>query len=310
MSGLTDRVDLFRGVVLGVATGNALGLRAEGLTARQLADRFPGGVRDIPPEERTLPWDDDLAQTVLLAEAILEKERLDVEDLAGRLLRWRRENGRGIGFLTANVIREIEGGTPASDAAFVVWHRYGRNAAGNGAIMRCAPIAMRWWSDPMIRLTEAIASATVTHWDPRCVWSTVAMVEILSALVIGNANLPALRTWLDDQGAPAEVAEAIEAGNTRTLEDFELDEEASMGYTMKALEVAVWSLSQDRDFEEVLIDVINAGGDTDTNGAVVGAVMGARTGSSGIPESWLENIPRADHLIRLADRLFDASTTS
>jgi hypothetical protein len=80
-----------------------------------------------------------------------------------------------------------------------------------------------------------------------------------------------------------------------------------MGYTLKAMQVGLWALRQKLSFKEVLVEVVEAGGDTDTNGAVAGAVMGARVGLSGIPPRWRDNIRDPDYLIELADRLFDAS---
>ncbi|MGH7406717.1 MAG: ADP-ribosylglycohydrolase family protein, partial [Candidatus Methylomirabilales bacterium] len=76
---------------------------------------------------------------------------------------------------------------------------------------------------------------------------------------------------------------------------------------LKAMQVGLWVLQQGHDFETVLVEVVNTGGDTDTNGAVAGAVMGARVGLQGIPPRWQENIRDKDTLVDLADRLFDAS---
>ncbi|HEY6572651.1 MAG TPA: ADP-ribosylglycohydrolase family protein, partial [Candidatus Eisenbacteria bacterium] len=129
----------YRGAMLGLAAGNVLGLPVESHSRALIARRHPEGLREIPREERRLPWDDDLAQAVVLAESILENDRLDPEDLSVRLLAWRRANGRGIGHHTRRVLDAIEEGASVNDAARVVWEESGRNAAGNGAVMRCAP---------------------------------------------------------------------------------------------------------------------------------------------------------------------------
>jgi ADP-ribosyl-[dinitrogen reductase] hydrolase len=67
-------------------------------------------------------------------------------------------------------------------------------------------------------------------------------------------------------------------------------------------------LEHSADFEESLVLVIQAGGDTDTNGAVAGAILGALHGASAIPDRWTARIARADHLVLLADRLLDRAT--
>jgi ADP-ribosyl-[dinitrogen reductase] hydrolase len=118
--------DRYRGTMLGLAVGNALGIPVEGRPRAFVRDRYPDGVREIPREERGLSWDDDVAQGVLLAEAILERGAVDPDDLGRRLVRWAEENGRGIGIQTRAVIELLEAGRAATEAARVVW---GRRAA-------------------------------------------------------------------------------------------------------------------------------------------------------------------------------------
>ncbi len=294
--------------MLGVAAGSALGLGVEGWSRSAIKDRFPNGITQIHEGERDSLWDDDVAQTVLLAEALLAGDRLDAEDLAGRLRRWAKENGRGMGFLTTQVLRELERGVPATEAARLVWEAEGRSSAGNGAIMRCAPVALRWLNDPRRLIEEAIVSAQVTHFDPRCVWSTVAMdVALVACLLDLDINLVALASAVSAAGAPTEVAQAIRSVEGATLEDFELDDPRTMGYTLKTMQVGLWCLGQSADFEATVVKVVNAGGDTDTNGAVAGAVMGARVGSGGIPDRWLKDLHTPERLTELADELLKVS---
>lgn len=304
-AGLRER---YRGALLGVAAGNALGLPAEGLTREALRRRFPGGLRDVRPEERDRPWDDDVAQTVALAEALLAWDELDLEDLAARLVRWARENGRGMGYLTARVLAQLASGTPAEQAARVVWERGGRRQAGNGAVMRCAPVALRWRRSARHLVEEARKSALVTHADPRCEWSAVVTVAAVAAALEGSPlHLGRLAGALLDAGAPDTVGDAVRSVPGGRVEDLALDDPAAMGYTLKAMQVALWCLEREPDFEAALVEVVNAGGDTDTNGAVAGAVMGGRAGAGGITRHWLESVPGADRLVALADELLAAS---
>lgn len=108
--------DRYRGVLLGIAVGNALGIRTEGWSAAEIR-RLLGRITEISPVERTAPWDDDVAQAVILAEAILEHGRLDIHDLGRRFLEWFGDTPRGIGLLTSQVMRELAKRTPASDVA-------------------------------------------------------------------------------------------------------------------------------------------------------------------------------------------------
>jgi ADP-ribosyl-[dinitrogen reductase] hydrolase len=318
-AGGTDQPTLrsrYRGTLLGVAAGNALGLQVEGESRNSIRRRHPDGVREVDPRERDRPWDDDLAQTVLLAEALLEMEDLDLDYLGMQLARWRAENGRGIGVLTAEVLDEIERGAPARDAARIVWERSGWSTAGNGALMRCAPVALRWRASGAALVRAARASAQVTHYDARCVWSTVVFdVALAIALSTGTAPDPSdLADALEgaeqegEAGAAVEqVVEATRAVTSAGLDDLDLDDPMDMGYTLKALQVGLWALRAPGDLESLVAEVVEAGGDTDTNAAVAGAALGARVGEQAIPGRWLGAVARTDELVRVADRLLDAA---
>ncbi|CAN5676345.1 ADP-ribosylglycohydrolase family protein [soil metagenome] len=310
--------DRYRGVLLGVAVGNALGIPAEGESQHAIRRHWPQRLTEIDHEELDRPWDDDLAQTVLLAEALLRTEDLNLDFLAQELVRWKQENGRGMGLLTRDVIAELESGEPALEAARIVWDRSGWSTAGNGAVMRCAPVALRWRRSGTHLVRSARTSAAVTHHDARCEWSTVAADVALASLLSGaSPDLARLASALEQLAggdtetvAIEQVAEAVRSVEGSSLDGLELDDPMDMGYTLKAMSVALWCSFQAADLEAVVVDVVNGGGDTDTNGAVAGAVMGARVGAEGIPQRWLGNIPRADELTAIADRLFEASQAS
>ncbi len=300
--------DQYSGVMVGLAVGNALGVPGEGKSRESFRREFPDGLREIEAAERQRRWDDDTAQSVILAEGLLDDPNLDRVDFASRLVRWANENGRGIGNLTRRVLSKLESGTPVEDAAREVWEEDGLEPAGNGAVMRCAPVALRWRRSGHSLVEVTRESALVTHYDPRCVWSSVAFNGALAlSLGGGSPDLEELARLLDGAGAPAAVGEAVRRVRGCALGDLGLDDRDTMGYTLKAMQVGLWALQQLPDFETVLVEVVDAGGDTDTNGAVAGAVMGARVGLSGVPPRWRNNIRDPDYLIELADRLFDAS---
>jgi ADP-ribosylglycohydrolase len=322
--------------MVGLSVGNLMGIRQEGKPRRLLRRWYPEGVREIEAS-RGYPDDDDLAQAIILAEASLAAEALDVEDLARLFWVWGEENGLGMGSLTREVLTCFGGaspqrmarnwvffggakthgarpvprpsaGRPTLDAARQVWVESGKKAAGNGAVMRCAPVAIRWMYDETELVRNTVASAVATHYDPRCVWSSIVVnlsiatllkgVEVDSSDLIprGRSAMEAIGTALapfgsteDTVDAPSDVQEAIRSVPGPDLGAIRLDGHY-MGYTLKAMQVALWCAREATDFEEALVTVVSAGGDTDTNGAVAGAVLGARFGNGAIPSRWRERV--------------------
>lgn len=318
--------DRCRGCLVGLAAGNMLGVPVEGWPQAAIRGRYPDGVRDIEvrPEQ---PDDDDLAQAIILAAASLEADALDAEDLGRRFWEWAEENGLGIGILTAEVLTRYGGahpriargtgvtarqpaGCPALEAARATWEESDRRAAGNGAVMRCPPLAIRWRNDDTALVRDTVVSAAATHFDPRCIWSSVlvnlAIASLLRGAAVDTADLAgraaaAARTLgealapFGTGGAgfqlPPEVIDALHAPLPAAPDGIELDG-AGMGYTLKAMQVALWSARTESGFREALTAVVNAGGDTDTNGAVAGAVLGARFGCRAIPPRWRGAVAR------------------
>lgn len=303
----------YRGVLVGVAAGNALGLPVEGESHSSLRRHHPDGVREVDPRERDRPWDDDLAQTVAVAEAVLRMEKLSPDYLALQLVRWQEDNGRGIGVLTGAVLAEVRAGRSAEEASRMVWERSGWSTAGNGAVMRCAPVALRWRTSGASLVEAAIASAVATHYDERCRWSTVVFdVALAIALSGADVDLDRLAEAVDpsvgeDPAAVELVVEAVREVTGASLDDLELDDPMDMGYTLKAMQVGLWALRQPDPGEGLLVEVVGAGGDTDTNGAIAGAAIGARAGLDAIPTRWVANVAGAPDLVALGDRLLEAS---
>jgi ADP-ribosyl-[dinitrogen reductase] hydrolase len=301
-------LDRYRGTLLGLAVGNTLGLPVESWPSREIRRRYPRGIREIDPLEEKLPWDDDLAQAVILAEAILEHDTLRHDDLAARLTEWFESNGRGMGSQTRAVLNALREGMLPSEAARMVWERDGGQPAGNGAVMRCAPVAMRWPRNRKKLLEETENSARITHHDPRCSWSAFAInLAVAEALHGRTASIDSIADTMEGAGVGPHTLLAVRAVADHPLERLRLDGSA-IGFTLKAMQAGLWCLEHPEDFEESLVTVIHAGGDTDTNGAVAGAILGALHGASAIPERWTARIPNAGQLVSLADRLLERAT--
>ena len=338
--------DRARGVMVGLAVGNLFGIVHEGWSRQSIAHRYPDGIREITAKPG-YPDDDDIAQAIALAEAAAEGP-LDLDDVGRRFWDWAEINGAGMGGLTGRVLSLYGGshpqrlmrnrrtgrarepiGTSIEEASRTAWEnsRY-RGDAGNGAVMRCAPIAIRWHQDPLALARNSYLSAVPTHWDRRCGWSCVVLnVAIASALrgewVPANellqaslegvrSSLPELERYGVENRVPRRVRDTVTAARKDEMDELYLDG-PSMGYTLRTLRAAVVSHWSAPSFERGLREVIEAGGDTDTNGAAAGAVLGARFGVEGIPSRWREQLAelRAGRtpMAVYADRLLAAAAT-
>ena len=295
--------DRVRGVLLGLAVGNLLGLPVEGLSEGTIARRYPGGITEIDPGERTLPMDDDLAQAVELGEALLSGEEY-LEDFARRLVRWRSENGRGIGHTTSAVIDMLERGQAAPEAGRIIYEQRDR-IAPNGGVMRCAPVALARRGNPQQLVRDSASTCAVTHYAPECQWSCIIINAAIALLMDGRVPRPAkLSRAIRADEAPAEVVEWVEEVN-ESIGSLRWNHR-HIGHTLLCMQSGLWAAITSLGFEEALVQVIGAGGDTDTNGAVAGAVLGARYGASSIPQRWLDCIPQLRRLEDLADKLIAA----
>ncbi len=283
-----------RGALLGLAAGNALGVPTEFLgSAESIAARFPGGVRDILPGAAE-PWDDDLALSIGLAEELLEPE-VNLERLATRWIDWMRGGGRGIGIWTRIALQHIatHGSPPASTG--------GR--AGNGTVSRCIPVALATLNSPRNLVSGSYHTAALTHPDDRCTWGAVAVNVAAHCLLCGITDfLPEVLDALTQNGAPAELIQAVRRVPLEKREQLPVSG-ADAGYVVHCVEIALWFAYHEPNLERGLVWLANAGGDTDTNAAVAGALMGIRDGEAAIPSRWLERLHQADRLRELAHRL-------
>ena len=318
-----------QGMMVGIAVGNLLGLPFEGWsTAQRLREQYPDGVLEIEVRPGA-PDDDDLAQAIILAEASAESDALDPEDLMRRFWAWGELNGAGMGSLTHEVLSRYGGdsprrelrnqarwgeepsgdpprepsGVPALEASRSAWEASGRESAGNGSVMRCGPVALRWLNDDRALARNSAVSAATTHWDPRCIWSTLLADFAIAACLRGEpveadplleratAAVRAAANELSEFELPDEppqaVLDAVEtalAPNAQ-IPDLELDS-SGIGYAPKTLAATLWAAHHPKSVEEGLSAIVNAGGDTDTNAAPAGAALGARFGLNAIPPCW------------------------
>ncbi len=298
MSGLRDR---FRGCLLGLAAGDALGAPADFLSAEQVIERYGvitemlgGGCHELEPGETT----DATEMTLCLADSLAEIGDYDPEDVMERYRAWFAGTPRDVSLTVRTVMLSYRAGTPWDLASRRAFEILGQPVAGNGSLMRCAPVALRYAHDDERRCTVSQAESTLTHFDRLAGWACVAFNDLLVAAMNDRLReeVPLLAERLSDEDSRVSTAlfDALLA---------EPEEIECSAFVLDSLKAALWAVSQSASFEEALCLIVNKGGDADTSGAITGALAGAVFGEAGIPARWRAALRGADHVVAAADRL-------
>jgi ADP-ribosylglycohydrolase len=309
MSTLTT-LDRYRGCLLGLACGDAVGTTVEFSppgTFQPVTEMAGGGPCGLAPGQ----WTDDTSLALCLAESLLECGGFDPVDQLRRYVRWWKEghwSSTGscfdIGRATRWALSRFqESGEPfcgSTDA----------RSAGNGSIMRLAPVPMRFAATPAEAIHLAGESSRTTHGARTCIDAS----RFLAALIVGalsgidkqdllHGPRPAGGWIWQDQPLCPEVAE-IAAGSFRSRSPPEI---AGTGYVVKSLEAALWAVDQSHNFQAGCLMAVNLGDDADTTAAVYGQIAGAIYGASGIPAKWLDKLAMRPEITELADLLHAAA---
>lgn len=295
--------DRTHGSLLGLACGDALGRPVEFNSASKISaehgrlDEMVGyGMWNQPAGTIT----DDTEQALCIARSLVEQQDFDPADIADRFVAWYDSEPFDIGHMTMKAMSRLKHGDAWDEAGQHVWEqsREGQNA-GNGSVMRCPPLAIPYASD-WDRLVEVSRqSSQITHADPRCAYGCAILNLTIAGLLV-DVDTP-LQDALDYVGidAPDELVTALEplarGDSPGTLE--------TSGYVVHSLQTALHDGLVSDSAEEAIVTAVNRGGDTDTIGAIAGAVAGARFGVSQLPDQWLNAIDETDELERLATQL-------
>ena len=298
-----DARDRFRGTLLGLAVGDALGAPAEFLTVGQIAERWGvltemvgGGCYQVEPGETTDPTE----MALCLAESIVACGHFDPEDIMQRYIVWFQSQPNDVGLTVRTVMLAIMSGTPWDLASRRAFEILGNSRASNGSIMRCAPIALHHPHDAEQRHDMALRESTLTHFDRLAGWSCVAFGDLLAAALRGELReqVAAIAADLDEEDSrvSAGLREAVEA---------EPAEIQSSAFVLDTLKTGLWSVLNTDSFEDALVLTVNMGNDADTNGAVTGALAGALYGAAAIPDRWITPLLVRERLIEAANLLAD-----
>ena len=169
--------------------------------------------------------------------------------------------------------------------------------------MRCAPVALRYHEDLDRLIRVSTQQAAITHADERCIWGAAVVNVAVRELLHGNIYfIDEVLHRLRDR-IPRALADAIHRVPRESQDNLPITVKDEGGYVVHCVEIAFWFATHDRTLEDALVYLAQAGGDTDTNAAVAGALLGARYGETALPPRWMDQLVGAQGIARLAERL-------
>lgn len=267
-----------QGALLGLFTGDALGVQVEFQRASAIADAYPEGMREMRDDAPLNPFGtiagqitDDGEMALALTHRLIKDARFDARSVRSAYIEWHRSGPFDCGMTIGSALR----GTLVPDSQ------------SNGSLMRVTPLALAGWGlEPGALAEMARADAGITHSDPVPADAGAAFSIALAHLVrtgeSGEAACNAALEWARTAGAEPAVIEDLE----RTSEGWTEPFTRNAGWVRIAFRNAFHHLLCTPSFEEALVETIGRGGDTDTNAAIAGALLGARDGRDAIPLRW------------------------
>ena len=307
-----DKVDKISGIIFGEAIGDALGLGAEGMSKAEMMQHYPDGLiyydQIIQDHHRSRwqkgMWTDDTAMMLCIAKAIIQDKNIVYQSIAKEFKNWFDNKPFGIGNHTRKILNFPRYLSYPEEASKMVWEmsRYSNpnreyNAA-NGGIMR-TPIIGIWHKDIELHAEKV---CKLSHYDPRCVGSCVIVSVIINRLLNDNPisidEIVGIGRKYDDR-----IEKYVRLAQSEDILTLELDDKANMRYTLKTMAAGIWVLLHSDNFSNGLQDIVNAGGDTDTNAAVACSILGAKYGYGNIPKQYIDGLCRKDYLMEIAQQL-------
>ncbi|MDZ4360104.1 MAG: ADP-ribosylglycohydrolase family protein [Variovorax sp.] len=288
----------YQGCLLGLACGDAVGTTVE-FSPRgsfvPVTGMHGGGPFELEPGE----WTDDTSMALCLAASLIHRKGFDATDQMNRYCNWRNvgymsSNGRCFdigGTVSAALNRYLGAGDPfAGDPS--------PRTAGNGALMRLAPVPMFYAPSADATWRQAGESTRTTHGAQEAIECSQLFALQLRAALQGESKAAILAT------APlAPLGEKVAALARGDYASKPIERIRGSGYCVESLEAALWCFAHTESFEGAVLAAVNLGDDADTTAAICGQIAGAFYGVDGIPASWLRQLVMRDEITQMANDL-------
>ena len=302
-----ETLDRFRGCLLGLAIGDAVGttleFKAPG-SFKPLTDMIGGGPFRLKPGQ----WTDDTSMALCLAASLTECRGFDARDQMRRYVKWWRE-----GYMSSTGFFSDIGGTTAE--ALRIFERTGNpfagstdpGKAGNGSLMRLAPVPMFYFKSPGEAMERAGESSQTTHGAQ----TAVDACRYFSGLLVGALGGVDKETLLSPRYCPVKgywdkhpLHPEILAVAEGSFKEKDPPQIRGTGYVVESLEAALWAFDRASSFRKAILMAVNLGDDADTTGAVCGQLAGAFYGSEGLPKKWASLLAQRERLMDYSQGLF------
>jgi ADP-ribosyl-[dinitrogen reductase] hydrolase len=298
--------DRYRGCLLGLAAGDALGTTLEFKqpgSFEPLTDMVGGGPFGLKPGE----WTDDTSMALCLAESLVTKKGFDAVHQLETYVRWWRHGHLSV----KGRCFDIGNATRAALETFGRYHRPDSGSrdpsvAGNGSLMRLAPVPLAFAQDPEEAIRLASESSRTTHGSWECLDACRYFAGLIVGAVQGRSKdellapqfTPIPGLWAKSLALNPQV-DAIACGSFRR----QPPEIRGSGWVIHTLEAALWAFHSTESFRDGVLKVVNLGEDADTTGAVFGQIAGAYYGVDGIPPEWLDKLAMRELIDQRAGEL-------
>jgi ADP-ribosyl-[dinitrogen reductase] hydrolase len=303
-------LDKFKGCLIGLAVGDYLGMAIEFCKPYQVKQFYPNGLEPKPftRGNSSYPagyYTDDTAMTICLAESLIEKG-FDIKDQFLRYKKWLMEGyatpfgdkAYGVG---QNTLRQLLTVDP-DNLPTKLEHK--ENQGGNGALMKCSPIGLRYYKDENELVEKTIASAIITHNNEIAVWCCIAHNLFISYSLKGYSKETFIERFLSSyQNCPVKLQEVLRV-------DYDSIAEHSLsttGYSLNTFIISLYCFLKTNNYEGCITKAIYLGGDTDTQAAVAGSLAGVYYGVQTIPAKWKDRLLKISYIENYALNIFEVA---
>jgi ADP-ribosyl-[dinitrogen reductase] hydrolase len=298
-------IDHYRGCLLGLACGDAVGTTVE-FSPRggfpPVTDMVGGGPFQLEPGR----WTDDTSMALCLATSLIHCGGFDARDQMNRYVNWWQwgylsstSDCFDIGMTVCRALQRYQvTGDPMAGSIDPA-------TAGNGSLMRLAPVVLCCHPDQSAVLTHARLSSATTHAAPEALECCELLADLLTKALNGQPKTEVMTSSAARFTSPSVAAIALGAYLGK-----QSSQVTGSGYCVASLEAALWCFANTSSFEGAVLAAANLGDDADTTAAIVGQLAGAFYGTQGIPVHWLERLHMAGEVDRLVQALFELQPAS